>query len=668
MCDDHGAVLLAEREPPPPDVPDIGRRRFFGAGAIAAGAVFLGHGGNNIKSAPTRELPQHVPAGLAKRARLADATREATGESAYSMAMHVHSSFSEQSGSMDSQLFQAASNLVDVLWWTDHDHRMDGLGYPDAVHFTSLDSEPGDPSGKPWIWTPKQSGPLTSGGGGIVASPYSPNDPVPGSSLNLSASSAGPVARFGYYANSEKAAWDYRGTLAGQTLTIDVMPDTGWTHGYLELAITSSFHEASAGRAAGTYSLSYRFSTTGKPRSMTSGNTGIVWIPVPVGQWSTVPVTPSEDIAALWPDLDSRDFALWELTLSAVSTGDPVNGWLDWLRFDRTQSGQVAYGNQTDMMAVVAAKYPTVTQQQGLEVSWLLPHLNWFGPDVVVPDYAGVKPNAKAYGAYLTGAVIPGIHGGGGLVSYNHPFGYADIAEQPQPAQDLLLQQVAANLLPANGQPAALGCDLIEVGYNLRQGVDLAHHVALWDIMSRNAIFLTGNGTTDDHFGVNWPGIRNNWTTSAWAASTGMPDLLAALAAGRAWCGSLSEFGGPLCWLDLLVDGSAPMGSATVSTALTRSLCVIAAGIPAGGSVQVLQGAVDYAGTSGLASNAAVIASYPDTAFAGGSVSIPVDTSSDSYVRTQVLGPDGQTVVALSNPVWLFQDTPPGGIPAARAA
>ena len=37
------------------------------------------------------------------------------------MAMHIHSSFSEQYGSMDGQLYQAALNAVDVLWWSDHD-------------------------------------------------------------------------------------------------------------------------------------------------------------------------------------------------------------------------------------------------------------------------------------------------------------------------------------------------------------------------------------------------------------------------------------------------------------------------------------------------------------------------------------------------------------------
>ena len=70
------------------------------------------------------------------------------GLSAFSMAMHVHSSFSEQDGSMDSQLFQATKNSVDVLWWTDHDTRMDGIGYRQVVHFTSLTKESGCPAGR----------------------------------------------------------------------------------------------------------------------------------------------------------------------------------------------------------------------------------------------------------------------------------------------------------------------------------------------------------------------------------------------------------------------------------------------------------------------------------------------------------------------------------------
>ena len=83
----------------------------------------------------------------------------------------------------------------------------------------------------------------------------------------------------------------------------------------------------------------------------------------------------------------------------------------------------------------------------------------------------------------------------------------------PQPQQDTLLAQVAGALLPSAGNPAALGADLLEVGYKQRAGVDLSHHLALWDIMSRNAVLLTGNGVSDDHNGNNWYGIGNNWIT-----------------------------------------------------------------------------------------------------------------------------------------------------------
>jgi hypothetical protein len=45
--------------------------------------------------------------------------------------------------------------------------------------------------------------------------------------------------------------------------------------------------------------------------------------------------------------------------------------------------------------------------------------------------------------------------------------------------------------------------------------------------------------------------------------------VLTALAAGRSWCGSLSKFTGAL---DMLVDGSVPMGAVSVSSVTSRQL------------------------------------------------------------------------------------------------
>jgi len=121
--------------------------------------------------------------------------------------------------------------------------------------------------------------------------------------------------------------------------------------------------------------------------------------------------------------------------------------------------------------------------------------------------------------------------------------------------------------------------------------------------------------------------------------------------------------------LDLLVDGSCPMGSVWVSSSPSRQLAVTATGVPSRGSVTVLQGAVDYAGTRGLASNARAIVNIPqvELALGGGKAALRVDTTAESYVRTMVLDATGRTV-AVSNPVWLLRHKPPNGIPPARRA
>ena len=141
--------------------------------------------------------------------------------------------------------------------------------------------------------------------------------------------------------------------------------------------------------------------------------------PVDAPSW----LPPTHDIAAIWPDLDTRDFGMSGITVSAISTGDTVTGYFDYLRITRQMSGAAQFDMQTDMQAQLAPKYPGVTQFQGLEVSWLLPHINWFGGKVALPNYGTTK--AAGYPAYIQNIAIPAIHASGGLASYNHPYGYS---------------------------------------------------------------------------------------------------------------------------------------------------------------------------------------------------------------------------------------------------
>jgi hypothetical protein len=622
------------------------RREFLHGAAILGAAAAVGY--------PRPAIPARLPLNSPLRAVGFD------GSSAYSMAMHIHSSFSEQNGSMDGHLSQATANAVDVCWWTDHDHIMEAVSYRKVTHFTSF-SETGAPGqGGAWNWTVAKSGPNTAAsGGGIVTTPSSPNDPVSGGALSLTAqSSSTSPATFGYYADCHAAGWNYRDNLGGQSLLIDVLLASGWFKGYLELLLTTSFHPASGGRPGGNYTLSYRFVPGGRASSTANGNNGIVTIPV-TSAWQTLTLTPSDDISQLWPDLDHRDFALWKLNLSAVSTGDLVKGYVDYLRFNRTISGQSQFSEQTAMEAPLASKYPKVKQLQGLEVSRFYPHVNWFGPNVTLPSYGSANNSTAKYVAFLKNTVIPAIHGSGGLASYNHPYGASDLAALPQSQQDATSSQTAGQLLANN----LLGADLMEVGYTLRQGIDVRHHIGLWDVMSRNAVFLTGNGVSDDHVGTNWSGIKNNWVTSVWAASIGLSDLLAALRAGQSWCGSLSKFHQGT--LDLLVDSRVPMGGVSVSQVSSRNLAAAATGLPTGSALQVIQGAVDYAGQGQPSPKTAVIGSYTSSQLSSGQVSQKVDTTQSSFLRTQVVSSAG-AVIASSNPVWLLRAPPPNGIPAAR--
>lgn len=327
------------------------------------------------------------------------------------------------------------------------------------------------------------------------------------------------------------------------------------------------------------------------------------------------------------------------------------------LRFSRQTTGEVALRVQDDLATAYAGRYPGVTQRLGLELSHALPHLNWFGGTLSLPDYTGVS--RSGYAEFLAQTAVPAIHAAGGLASYNHPFGTSAGPALPQATQDDLLSQQAATMLG----DGAVGADILEVGYALRAGVDLGHHVALWDVCSRNALFLTGNGVSNDHKGVNWAARGVEWTTSAWAPDTLETSLLDSLRAGRAWCGSMTGFTGGL---DLLVDGECPMGSVSVLDLAQRDLVATATGMPRNGSLRIVQGVVDYAGPGVSAPATQVLATIPAGGLSGGTVDLPVDTGTSSFVRTEVLDSTG-TVVALSNPVWLLQETPPKDIPQARA-
>ena len=115
----------------------------------------------------------------------------------------------------------------------------------------------------------------------------------------------------------------------------------------------------------------------------------------------------------------------------------------------------------------------------------------------------------------------------------------------------------------------------------------------------------------------------------------------------------------------MLVDGKVPMGAVNVSSVRSRRLTATATRMPSGSVLQILQGKVDYAGRSSPTPNTRVIGSYTPSQVIGGKIHRTIDTTSSSFLRTQVLSSTG-AMIATSNPVWLLRHAPPNHIPRRR--
>jgi hypothetical protein len=249
------------------------------------------------------------------------------------------------------------------------------------------------------------------------------------------------------------------------------------------------------------------------------------------------------------------------------------------------------------------------------------------------------------------------IHDAGGVASYNHIFGTGGGVDPPD-VQTSKARREAARLVSER----LYGADLLEVGYRRYGGVELAHHLAVWDTCSRNSIFATGLGSSDDHSGRSWLTQPNNFVTWAWADDASEAGLLAAMRSGRCFFSELRRFRGRL---DLVIDGTTPMGSISVSDETERELEIHGVALPPGASLWLVQGAVDDAGP-GEPVPGTTYRPIPSAALVGGRAFVAIDASAPTFVRAEVR--DGEDrLIAGTNPIWMLREPPPGGIPADRS-
>ena len=627
MCDEHE---IHHEVAAPGLLSRLSRRQVL-QGAVALAAVAGLTSSRSAAAAP-----------LGARATSAD------GLTARSLAMHLHASASEGVGSVRAQLGQAATNGFDVAWFTDHDWRRHRLLFRQSYSFTAAEPQFGG------TWSvPKMAsvGSLATGSGGtLVTSPVTPNDPaIRKGSLRLRATSTGTATatvRHRISAEGSSRA-NFRGRIAGRTIDVDVLPSRSGTNAWGEVLLRLSFHPGSGTRRAGVLTLTYRVRTdvTTRARSA-SGLSGFVDVPVTAGAWQTVTLDPLADAGAIWTDVAAEDNSLNEIQFHAVSRSQALAEYFfGYLRFVE-QAGYDALGVEAALLARYAGVVPNVLGLNGSEIS-LGPHLNQYGGTPTPFDYGAVT----SLGAGLPGVrpqIVDHVHRLGGLVSINHPFKPGD-GDSNIDAQGVALDLVASRLD---------GADLLEVGY-ASKGTNgtLAAHLAAWDAVSRNGLFVTGNGVSDDHSGQNWSRQTNRFWTGAWSAPTlSESALLDAFRAGRSYVGLLGAFSGAI---DMAVD-EAPMGSVVVGSATSRTLHVDVTGLPSGGGVQVVRGVVDY-DASGSA-NTTVLTTLGASDLAS---PVTIDTGEECFVRLQVVDSAG-AVIGFGQPTWALHTPPATGVPGTR--
>ncbi len=575
----------------------------------------------------------------------------------FSMATHIHASFSEGNGTMLAQLQQASATGVDVIWWTEHDWRMSAHGFWEEVHFTAGTETAG---GVKLQWKDSATGSFTSRTAAFVTSPVSPNDPLSSKAYRLSAvgSSATAFAFQRRWADTPSSRLNLRGTLAGLSASIEVLPETIGADAFLEIRFLVGSRPATAGRASGMYSISYRIGGPDAPGTRRiEGLNGIVTMGAPVGSWSTITMTPCDDIAVFWPDLVATDAGMCEFSIAAASrAGSTAKGVFDYLRFTRAHSTD-AVQLQRQIMDAYASAFPQVQQHQGLEVSLFHNHLNWFGGAVTIPDYTGIPVVPEVDDPSVTRQLMAAVRAAGGVASYNHIFGTASGTDSTT-VQEQKRRAETATLVTER----LYGADMVEVAYRNYGRVALTRHLAVWDACSRNNIFSTGIGSSDNHGGTSWLTQQNNFVTCAWAEDLSEFSLQGAMRAGRCYFADLQRYGGQL---DMTVDGVHPMGSATVSGDATRELTVSVPGAPSNGTLRMVTGPVDNAGPATPEPGTAT-QTIPMSSVVGGQYSMSVDTTTPRFVRAEVWDSSNR-LIAGSNPVWLLRDPPIDGIPPERA-
>lgn len=574
-------------------------------------------------------------------------------EEAYSVQMHVHGCFSEGSGSIDSHTAESQRVGLDVLWWSEHDWRIEAHRHASRLSFDSLT----EPIGRlePWIPNTTSDTRVTKGvklarkgmlgsDSGVIDATRSVEGTA---SLLLTATSTRTTFQDLEYALFANRSRFLRPLASGVTLDIAVHPDSVGpdAHAYVEVQL--SLHPDPLAPARKPYRIRYELSPDGGSPARTAE---LYRVPMAVtaGNWNSLSLPITADAEAGFAPFDGADNVLHDIRVGLeVRRGATARAAFDDLWLAELVPPLERFALQAGMLLEKEAAVPEVAQIQGTEISLIGEHLNEFSTGTVLPDYealfqesglvdaSGMIRNTTAMANFVSRRIVADVHARGGVVSYNHIFGTGTAATSATPTKEKALAKLQTNDL--------YGADILEVGYRQR-GRSLADHLWVWDRLGLAGRFVIGTGVSDSHNG--YPGeydsTTNTFVSWIWAASRGADDLLAGLARGRVFFGDITRFDGTL---ELTSASGFRMGDIVVTSAESEDVTAALTGLEAGDRLQWI--------VSGVPAGAAV-ASGPDLTETR---TIVLDPAGPTIVRVELREAGGREL-AFGNPISFVRAAP----------
>lgn len=580
----------------------------------------------------------------------------APAEQAYSVQMHVHGSFSEGIGSIDSHSHEATDVGADVLWWSDHDFRITSYGHVSSFGFEDF-TEDMPPDGGVVVRRRKRGPrvkelvPVTAGAVAPGAAEFVTSDPREGAkSMRLRSTGDGQEFTGYRFAIIADRGLLKRPLASEVTLLLSVFPEQVSADARVVIDIAMSEHAPREGLPFETYSVRYVLDDAGSQPSR-QGTTFIVPVPFRAGEWNDLALPVSRDAVRGFPFIQGEDNSLGTIMVGIEARrGASAVARFDDLRVEQEISGPQVFDRQRKLIDAVGRDYPKLHQLQGVEASWLGHHLNEFSVDTRLVDYdllTREEPKGERgrdFRDRITRRVVEEIHARGGLVSFNHMYG---AMMEGSPARSTRAD-VLAELLAQR----VFGADILEVGYRDRGGHPLADHLWVWDQLGLAGLDLVGTGVSDSHGGPDqrWRTDENNFVSWIYARSPGKADLIEGLRAGRVFFGDIVLFDGTV---DLSTARGARMGQIVVRDAASEDVTVAIDGLAAGDSVRLIVSGTEVARWSAASS------SFRQTQ------QVALDPARPTIVRVEAYAPD-DTAKVLSNPITFLRDAPDGGIVPAR--